>query len=48
MVSVWGEKINGSCFNCGEDTIYGYVPFGCHWSPVICDTCGDVPCDQSC
>jgi len=26
----------------------GQAPYGCHWSPVICQTCGDAPCDESC
>ena len=43
-----GEKINGKCPSCGEDTIDGMSPYGCNYSPVICDECGDTPCDQSC
>ena len=43
-----GEEINGECPDCGEDTIDGFAPSGCNYSPTQCDTCGDAPCDQSC
>lgn len=37
------------CPDCGakvnED---GEALTGCDWSPVLCDTCGDAPCDGSC
>jgi len=37
--------INGKCPECGEPTVDGYAPEGCNWSPVMCETCGDAPCD---
>ena len=43
------EDIAGECPDCGgpvDDE--GDAVVGCHWSPVVCDTCGDRPCDGSC
>lgn len=31
-----------------KDTIDGSAPYGCYYSPVVCETCGDRPCDESC
>lgn len=42
------ENINGKCPNCGEDTVDGRAVYGCNYSPVICETCGNAPCDDSC
>ena len=43
-----GKEVNGVCPDCGEDTIDGIAPYGCNWSPVLCETCGDRPCNLSC
>ena len=43
-----GEEVDGTCPACGEDTVEGNAPEGCHYSPVVCTVCGDAPCDQSC
>lgn len=43
-----GEEVNGVCPDCGGDTIDGSAPYGCYYSPVVCETCGDRPCDESC
>lgn len=43
----YGEP-NGTCENCGEATVDNAAVIGCCWSPVICETCGDAPCDESC
>lgn len=42
------EKVNGKCPECGEPTIDGSAPTGCNYSPVVCKTCADAPCDSSC
>jgi len=44
----WYEEPNGVCPDCGEDTTDGDASVGCNYSPVVCDTCGSAPCDQSC
>jgi hypothetical protein len=37
------------CPDCGEDTDeQGDVLVGCRYSPQVCKTCGDAPCDLSC
>lgn len=39
----------GECPNCGAPVDSdGTAVSGCHWSPVLCETCGDAPCDLSC
>lgn len=43
-----GEKPDGICPDCGGETLYGQAVEGCNYSPVICETCGDAPCDGSC
>ena len=43
-----GEVADGVCPDCGGDKLDGYATEGCHYSPVICKTCGDAPCDDSC
>ena len=41
--------IMSECPECGgEITEEGYAVYGCNYSPVVCDTCGSAPCDQSC
>lgn len=44
------EDATGICPSCGErvDDEGNSVEEGCAWSPVVCKTCGDCPCDQSC
>lgn len=40
---------NGECPDCGCETWDGVSVYpACSYSPVICKTCGDQPCDQSC
>ena len=43
-----GEAV-GECPSCGtavnED---GEAVSGCNYSPVLCEVCGDQPCDLSC
>jgi hypothetical protein len=39
---------NGECSDCGEPTVDGHAAKGCNYSPVICESCGSAPCDQSC
>lgn len=43
-----GEESDGVCPDCGMETLDGYAIEGCCYSPVICKTCGDAPCDGSC
>lgn len=42
------EEINGVCPDCGEPTVDGDAFECCGYSPVVCKTCGDAPCDGSC
>ncbi len=44
------EEVAGECEECGCDVdLLGYsVEHQCHWSPEVCKTCHDSPCDQSC
>ena len=42
------ENINGTCPDCGTDTVDGQAVDGCNYSPVLCKTCNDAPCDLSC
>jgi len=42
------DEINGTCTSCGTPTVDGQAIEGCDWSPVICETCGEAPCDGSC
>lgn len=45
----WNEgEPNGECPDCGEPTVDGFAAVGCNYSPVICETCGARPCDDSC
>jgi hypothetical protein len=41
-------KINGVCPDCGRPTVDGDAVYGCHYSPILCHTCGFSPCDGSC
>jgi hypothetical protein len=41
-------KADGECEDCGEPTVDGHAQSGCHWSGVVCETCGAAPCDESC
>jgi len=37
------------CPDCGAETDEdGEALTGCHYSPTLCETCGDSPCDDSC
>ena len=39
----------GECPDCGAPVdADGDVTYYCGYSPVICPTCGDAPCDESC
>jgi len=42
------SKSNGICPNCGEETVDGESKEICGYSPVLCETCGNAPCDESC
>lgn len=42
------DEVNGECPDCGYPTVDGEAFEGCNWSPVLCQTCGDAPCDGSC
>lgn len=42
------KEVNGVCKDCGMPTVGGHAQEGCHYSPVVCETCGWSPCDQSC
>jgi len=43
------EKMVKECPECGgdvdEDGISGDI---CGYSPIVCETCGSAPCDDSC
>lgn len=41
-------KPDGERPKCGTPTVDGQAAEGCNYSPVICDVCGDAPCDLSC
>lgn len=41
-------EFNGECPDCGSDTVDGESIDICTYSPVICNTCGWAPCDESC
>lgn len=42
------EEPDGECPDCGAPTCGGVAVGGCTYSPVVCDTCEDKPCDGSC
>lgn len=42
------EEINGACDKCGADTVDGLAFEQCGYSPVLCEECGNAPCDGSC
>lgn len=42
------KEINGTCPDCGEDTVEGDAYEQCAYSPCVCETCGYSPCDLSC
>ncbi len=42
------EEVDGECPDCGGPTVEGEAQSGCSYSPVLCKTCGDRPCDGSC
>jgi len=41
-----GEE--GECPDCGALTYGGYSAEICGYSPIMCNTCLDAPCDGSC
>lgn len=49
------DEYLGECPDCGAEAVItkdgSYPPrayTGCNYSPVVCETCGDAPCDYSC
>ena len=42
------SEVDGECKDCGSPTVEGEAQSGCDWSPELCSTCGDAPCDESC
>ena len=42
------SEINGTCKDCGADTVDGDAYECCEYSPLICETCNYSPCDGSC
>lgn len=42
------EEIDGECPDCGAPTVDGVSAYGCKYSPIVCETCKDSPCDGSC
>jgi len=44
------EPVVGECPACGEpvDAEGYFVGESCGYSPVVCEACGDAPCDLSC
>ncbi len=44
------EEAVGDCPNCGEpvDKDGESALRGCYYSPILCFTCNDRPCDLSC
>ena len=42
------DEINGECPICGEPTVDEEAFNVCTYSPVICQECGNAPCDGSC
>ena len=42
------DEVDGVCPVCGTPTVGGHAQSGCTHSPVLCDECGDAPCDGSC
>ena len=51
--NLWGDYpkdyVCKQCPDRGEDVDDdGNAMTGCHYSPVVCKTCGSAPCDGSC
>ena len=42
------EEPDGICPDCEAETYQGEAYDRCHYSSVVCDTCGWSPCDGSC
>lgn len=43
------KEIKGECPDCGVDIDEdGHALENCSYSPVVCETCGWQPCDDSC
>lgn len=41
-------KPNGTCPDCGEETVDGRSTDICGYSSKECETCDNAPCDGSC
>ncbi len=42
------DQIDGKCPDCKEPTVEGDAYEACGYSPILCNKCGDAPCDGSC
>lgn len=42
------DDADGVCPDCGDPTVDGDSVNDCYYSPCICDTCNNRPCDGSC
>lgn len=42
------DGVKGVCPECAQTTYDGDSVSICAYSPVMCDLCGDAPCDGSC
>lgn len=42
------KEINGTCPDCGIDTVDGEAYIGCNYSSLSCETCGSRECNESC
>lgn len=42
------DEVDGECPDCGAPTAGGVSKDICYYSPCLCETCGDAPCDGSC
>jgi len=47
LIGAEGES-NEFCPDCGEETVDGESKEICLYSPVLCETCGNAPCDAIC
>jgi hypothetical protein len=46
--SSYESEVNGKCPDCGMPIVDGHAAYGCYYSPVTCETCGQRTCDGSC
>ena len=42
------EDLNGECPDCGNHTVDGEAQYGCYYARIVCETCNDRPCEESC